>query len=346
MNELDQIKQIANALLQEPQSGSAHAYDLIAIKDGRNNRVYKLVVDNRSYLLKQYFFSKDDPRDRLGTEFSFSLFAWRNGLRQIPKPYCCDREANFALFAFIDGKKLKKGEVKKGHIDQTLEFIEQLNKNIEKKDALKLSLASEACFSFKNHILSVDNRIKQLNRIDINDDVDRQVMIFFEQELAPSAKEIKKNILSEIEGKKKVLKQIFSVEKRILSPSDFGFHNALITDENRLHFFDFEYAGWDDPVKLICDFFCQPDIPVPINYLEWFVKSLSEYLVENSSTENMIWCVNLLLPLYRIKWCCIIINAFLRIDAQRKKFASFNDDKRLEQLQKVLKYAQEHNICK
>ena len=43
-----------------------------------------------------------------------------------------------------------------------------------------------------------------------------------------------------------------------MSPSDFGFHN-VIKKKKKLFFFDFEYAGMDDPVKLISDFICQPD---------------------------------------------------------------------------------------
>ena len=38
-------------------------------------------------------------------------------------------------------------------------------------------------------------------------------------------------------------------ETRCLSPSDFGFHNALLEATGKLRFVDFEYAGWDDPAK-------------------------------------------------------------------------------------------------
>ena len=50
---------------------------------------------------------------------------------------------------------------------------------------------------------------------------------------------------------------------RVVSPSDFGFHNALRTEDGRLAFLDFEYAGWDDPAKLVCDFELQPAVPAP-----------------------------------------------------------------------------------
>ena len=46
--------------------------------------------------------------------------------------------------------------------------------------------------------------------------------------------------------------------------SDFGFHN-VINKNNKLFFIDFEYAGLDDPIKLICDFYCQPDQFINLN---------------------------------------------------------------------------------
>ena len=41
--------------------------------------------------------------------------------------------------------------------------------------------------------------------------------------------------------------------QRALSPSDFGLHNALRGQDGQLRFVDFEYFGWDDPVKLVSD---------------------------------------------------------------------------------------------
>jgi thiamine kinase-like enzyme len=42
---------------------------------------------------------------------------------------------------------------------------------------------------------------------------------------------------------------------RRLSPSDFGFHNIIVISDWMLKFIHFEYAGWDDPAKMVCDFF-------------------------------------------------------------------------------------------
>jgi hypothetical protein len=55
-----------------------------------------------------------------------------------------------------------------------------------------------------------------------------------------------------------------NIDKAFLkvSPSDFGFHNVIISRRTN-YFIDFEFSGWDDPAKLYCDFILQPKIPIP-----------------------------------------------------------------------------------
>ena len=51
-------------------------------------------------------------------------------------------------------------------------------------------------------------------------------------------------------------------EWRSLVPSDFGFHNSLRRPDGSLAFVDFEYFGWDDPVKLTADILLHPGRPL------------------------------------------------------------------------------------
>ena len=87
----------------------------------------------------------------------------------------------------------------------------------------------------------------------------------------------------------------------------------------KLRFIDFEYAGWDDPAKLVCDFFCQLAIPVPLRYLPMFIEQIS---INAKIPDLMAKRVEILLPVYRVKWCCIILNDFLDVHSKRRHFAS------------------------
>ena len=107
--------------------------------------------------------------------------------------------------------------------------------------------------------------------------------------------------------------------ERCISPSDFGFHNALKRQDGSLCFLDFEYAGWDDPAKMTGDFFSQLAIPVPQKYFEYFVHAVMEPF---SSKKLLIQRAHLLRSVYQIKWCCIALNIFIPDNLKRRQFAN------------------------
>ena len=103
-----------------------------------------------------------------------------------------------------------------------------------------------------------------------------------------------------------------------------------------MKFIDFEYAGWDDPAKMVCDFFCQPAVPVPRSHLERFLAAVTA--VTGGAGDTLHARVTLLLPAYEIKWCCIMLNEFLPVGEDRRAFARGYDDtetRRALQLDKV-----------
>src|SRR5208282_1028404 len=64
--------------------------------------------------------------------------------------------------------------------------------------------------------------------------------------------------------------------RRTLSPSDFGFHNARRRADRSLIFYDFEYFGWDDPVKPVCDFVLHPGMTISDAQRRGFVSGAAE----------------------------------------------------------------------
>ena len=122
---------------------------------------------------------------------------------------------------------------------------------------------------------------------------------------------------------------------RCVSPSDFGFHNALIAADGRISFLDFEYAGWDDPAKLLGDFFSQVAVPVPDRHLPAFAARLA---ARTSDPARHRARFDILLPVYRVKWIAIILNDFLPAGAHRRRFAlgePGEDDRLATQLTKA-----------
>ena len=105
---------------------------------------------------------------------------------------------------------------------------------------------------------------------------------------------------------------------RIVSPSDFGFHNAVLAADGKLRFVDFEYAGWDDPAKTVCYFFLQPAVPAPLSSRDEFVRGVGAIVGDPDGVRARAAA---LAPLYRVKWACIALNDFLPAGRGRRVFA-------------------------
>ena len=101
-----------------------------------------------------------------------------------------------------------------------------------------------------------------------------------------------------------------------------------------MRFLDFEYAGWDDPAKMVCDFFCQPAVPVPLHFYDDVVGRVAAVSGGSSLPQR----IGLLLPVYQLKWCCILLNDFLPLGRRRRSFAggtAAQEEQKARQLQKA-----------
>jgi hypothetical protein len=300
-------------------AGWTGQYRTYPFAGGANNRVYRLEGDGFSGLLKSYFYHENDPRDRLNAEFSFSSFAWSNGVRSLPRPLACDRKNRLALYEFLPGRRLAAAEIDEEKVNKAIRFYGDVNNFRNLPAARELPVASEAAFSIKDHLQRVDRRLARLLECEKKAPVDFAADRFLTRELSEAWSRALETVHRGCDEMALSLESEIGIQDRILSPSDFGFHNALLLDESRLCFIDFEYAGWDDPAKLVCDFFCQPEVPVPFRYFERFRDDIIGQLTEPGEHAKRI---AILLPVYQIKWCCILLNDFLPVDGARRRFAT------------------------
>jgi hypothetical protein len=291
---------------------------VIPLAGGANNRVFRVETPTAVALLKSYFRHPDDTRDRLGAEWSFATFAWENGVRCIPQPLAADPAAGLALFEFVFGRSLRGSVAGEPSVDQAVEFFRTLNRARQEPGAAALPTASESCFSLDDHLATVARRVEQLTTLPVGNAIDSTARSFAEGELAPAWADV----LTTARASAKALGSSLDAANRCLSPSDFGFHNALLANDGRLRFIDFEYAGWDDPSKLVCDFFCQPAVPAPPAAFDRFAAAIAAELPE---PRLHLARSTLLLPVYRVKWVCIMLNEFLPVGSTRRRFSAVAD---------------------
>ncbi len=301
-----------------PRHLAAADLQLSAIAGGGNNRVFRVASHSHAYFVKWYFAAPDDPRDRLLSEWEFANFAWRNGLRNLAEPVACDAVRRVAIFEFIPGRRLTPTEINGSHVRAAIEFLLELNQHRESPDAASLPIASEACFSISSHIDCIRRRVRQLQEGAKEASVSPEARDFIDHVLASAMDRVEASIRQEMERQPTLTE--LSCEERIVSPSDFGFHNAFLDTNGRLRFFDFEYAGWDDPAKTVCDFFSQVAVPVPREHWSEFVSRITPVGGANVAQRS-----ELLRPLYLVKWCCIVLNPLLQVGRERREFSGGQD---------------------
>lgn len=317
------------------QAGLDGEATLHPLAGGANNRVFRVESGGCAALLKAYFQHPEDPRDRLGAEFSFLRFAWESGAWCVPRPLASDRRHHLGLYEFVEGRPLGPDEVTGDAVREALDFYHVLNRGKDRPEARALPAASEACFSLAEHLECVERRLRRLRGIPQSSPVEREVVALVEGELGAAWGAVAEGVRQGVRELGAPLDGPLGAGERCLSPSDFGFHNAMLAPDGRLRFIDFEYAGWDDPAKLVCDFFCQPAVPVPLRHWAAFVEAVVGTLPRADRPRRRC---QLLLPVYEIKWCCILLNDFAPVSGERRRFAGVgrnSEERKVEQLRKA-----------
>ncbi len=303
------------------------------IKAGRNSRVYKIDGRESQAILKIYHRHPEDTRDRLNTEFAFLSMLSTVPSLPVPKPLRRDDRLGVGLYEFLSGDRVTK--IQSNDIEQAVEFIQTINQFRESQTAKKLGAASEACWTVEAHVELVKKRVSRLHDA-ISAQNERKAKEFVETCLWPALGPVASRIKLKF-GQTRHLGHT-PRHLQILSPSDFGFHNVLRA-KDRLFFVDFEYAGWDDPVKLMCDFACQPEVPASRDQVKRFWDALVEWL---GDSDLMAYAVELL-ALYRVKWCCILLNEYLDSGVHRRAHANSSGcSARETQLAQAASYFSEH----
>lgn len=322
------VLQIEDLLLR---SGlDSHLITINPLSNGGNNKAWRVETTNSQYVAKQYFRHPDDQRDRLAADFWFTQYVFALAPNSSPRPIGCDDSLGIALYEFVSGDSFCPEMVDKNSVRSAADFFILINPVDRLKRASHISDATESCFSIADHLSLVRSRIKALIKAVAEEEVFPEIRPFI-QKLEHCWDRLEKQIVVSASRSGLDLNAVLPPNQRCLSPSDFGFHNAIRKKSGDICYFDFEYAGWDDPAKMVGDFFSQLAIPVSAVFFDFFTeRALSQF----PDPETLKARAVLLYPVYLMKWCCIALNIFLPIHLARRKFA--NPDL----IEKDLKYCQ------
>lgn len=312
--EIDNLKLLCDALLHKAAKPSSR--QISPLKGGRNNRVFHVWSEQDQYLLKIYFHHPDDPRDRLKHEFSFLQHVYAKGSRRIAEPIAESRSDHAALTRFIEGVQPPLHEIGVYEIEQAIDFYHEINEKKEVPSSQTLPAASEACFSIQEHLEMTQKRVDRLQKISQKNPENEEALLFVQNELRPTWEIWSRRIQDHYP----IINNSLDLHERVISPSDFGYHNSIRKPDRNLCFVDFEFAGWDDPAKLACDFANQPDMLLDDALSQHFIQAVCK---THPRPDELADRIQWLEPLYQIKWSCICLNEFLDWGEKRSGFSQF-----------------------
>jgi hypothetical protein len=286
---------------------------------GGNNWLLRLeTAEGQVYALKSYPRQASDPRDRLSTEFNALTFLHGHGVASVPAPMARDEGTGFALYEWINGTPVQPSAAA---IDAAVDFVRALHPLTAAKDAAALPFASEACLSGQSIVEQVEGRLAKLSAV------------------APAHPELEEFLTGTfVPASRRAVAQAHTIYSqggidfgmpiaqslRCLSPSDFGFHNALMRADGQIVFLDFEYFGWDDPVKLTSDFVLHPGMDLTPELKQRFLDAMhGEFQADATFAARL----RALLPLYALRWAMILLNEFLPERWARRVMAGAQDDR-------------------
>ncbi|HEX2548932.1 MAG TPA: aminoglycoside phosphotransferase family protein [Gammaproteobacteria bacterium] len=266
---------------------------------GGNSRVYCIDADGKKWALKSYPSTKSDKRHRLGAELLTYQFLNQHQISAVPSLNTYTETENWLIMEWI------QGEIPSTYYDtditQAINFLEsiyQLNTH-----ANHLPLASEACLSLKILLTQIQHRFDNLYRIADNEP---ELMAFLVNDFLSLFKFYETTAVNGFLQHHWNIDETLSETKRSLIPADFGFHNSIRDKNGKLFFFDFDYFGWDDPVKLLADIIWHPKMCLSQKHREQFIKGLTEIYKD----DTFILRFHFTKPLYGLRWVLILLNEF------------------------------------
>ena len=281
---------------------------IAAVSGGGNNRLYRIEAAGSHFAMKLYASNDASGHQRFARETAaLTLLATTRLADRVPCLVAASEAHSAVLFDWIEGTP--PHECGPDDLADMLDFIADLHMIDTLPAAKSRGEAAEACLSGAELARQIDERRGRLDRIEDDPALARYLGRFdlLWRYLRPT-------ILGFA---------VLPPALRILSPSDFGLHNALRRPDGRLVFLDFEYFGWDDPVKLAADMIWHPGMMLD----ETAARTVTALSTRLFARDDPAYGRRLaaMLPAYGLRWCLILLNEFLPERWNRRRQAQDAD---------------------
>lgn len=282
----------------------ARVSSLERLRGGINNRVFRCSRGTQHWVVKGYTPLEPGQRDRMKAEVDFIRFAAQAAPGFTPTLIQADPVRRCVVLEYLEGESFPEGyHPSEWEVGEAVEFFRQLNADpLLARKSIQLD-AAEGFLSLREHLENVRQRLEAMGCAHLEEALRPQAETLLRQlhSLLARTEESTNRLIDQ-----GMVRDTIASEVRCVSPSDFGFHNAIRTAKG-IRFIDFEFAGWDDPAKALADFIFQPRVPVPGE------PSALLTALHPSQRINIEARYAALKPVLQVKWLCVIL-ALLRPD--------------------------------
>ena len=263
-----------------------------AATSGANSRIFRVETPEGVFALKSYPVRAGDTRNRADVEWRTLQFLTKHGVTSVPRPFARDPAGQFLLMEWVEGPLLTSHRME--HVREAAAFIAQIFALSSDPEAKQFPLASEACLSAREIVRQIDERLPALAGADA-------LAAFLADTFHPALRRAAGRAALET-GEAELASNL-----RRLIPADFGFHNVVREPSGRLRYIDFEYFGWDDPVKVTADFLLHPAMTLSDDECQAFLRAMRAALPHDRDFDVRL---TRHLPLFALRWVLILFNPF------------------------------------
>lgn len=316
------VKDIASSLC------GTTALDVFPIEAGRNSRIYRVENNGDVFALKFFRPGKEGERERFEAETSALYLFAEHGIEGTPRVIAKDKVNNCVLMEWIDGDPVENYGVKE--IEALVAFVERVHDIAHQGFGQEIRRATEVCLNGSEIVRQINLR---LSRLDASKSQYPQLQEFIDEEFLPAFNEIFRWSQKQYQSSGLNFYENISLQQQTLSVVDFGFHNALRKND-KFYFLDFEFFGWDDPVKLVADTLQHPAMTLDDEKKQLLFSSLAKIYERD---EMFLTRLQLLYPLFGLKWCMIMLNPFLPGYKELGTKGVVEKEKQLERVRNLMK---------
>lgn len=296
----DRLRAVLQRFLSRNGIPADVSLESVSVREGRCLVFFH--YQGLDYALKCFDPGKSSLRAAFEREKHFYRLLKSLNTHQTPVLIACGEEEGTLLLSRISGRGFREREINQKAVQQAADFLVSVNQVNDSEIARSTPMALGACCSISDHLNAGAELVDQTQQCRKHADV--PTLDFLNDELEPVWQKVLGAVLSKFQTANIDVRQSLLKEQWILSPGNFGFHNALLTPEKEVCFIDFVQSGWEDPARLINQFFCFGSLPPKIDHWDAVIRALQRlpFLDPEFAVR-----AKLLLPVYQVIRACMLV---------------------------------------